>query len=187
MTIPRLHMIQPDNHLFPELPDSARVWVHVLGTPLSEVHLAEFDQRLSDLIQSWTSHQRPVKGDYVIADKQIIVVGAFVAEGDISGCGIDKHVRLIDELVTRLDYSRPGPLDVIYRDDDGALRICPRFRFQTEIENRSLVDTTRVVDTTVTDLETARKAGIEREAAATWFADAFQFVRHESAAASSGT
>jgi hypothetical protein len=82
---------------FNQLPDHARVWIYAAAKPLTPEQAAQIQQQGDDFAEQWTAHQMPLKASFTIIDEHFLVFGVDVAHHDISGCGIDKSVRLVQE------------------------------------------------------------------------------------------
>lgn len=162
-----------DNPLFPALPDDARCWVYVAERPLTSDEQARLVDRLDAFIQDWSSHGRPVEGAVDVLHGRFVVLAATLAEGDISGCGIDASVHAVDDVAEALDIAWVPALHVVYRDAEGQVQHCSRSAFRTLAQDGAVTTETPVFDPSITTLGALRSGQFERPAGASWHARAF--------------
>jgi len=159
---------------FPELPDIARLWIYTAADPLSEAEQSEVLKRLEGFMDGWTSHNRPVQAQATIRDDRFVILAATVADGDVSGCGIDASVNAVDEVAGDLGLAWTSPLDVLYRDADGNVRSVSRADFRRLVSEDRVDASTRVFDPSITTLGALRDGDFEQPAGAAWHARVFQ-------------
>jgi hypothetical protein len=160
--------------LFPDLPDDARIWVYTTADPLSDEERRELEERLTSFVDGWTSHQQPVRGAVAIRDDRFVMLAATVEGGDVSGCGIDASVHAVDDAAGDLAIDWLGPLDIIYRDDDGTVQTASRPQFRSLVAEGDVDGDTHVFDPSVTTLGEVRSGGFELPAADAWHGRLFQ-------------
>ncbi len=163
------------NDLFSQLPDDSKIWIHVASRVLSSSESNNLSATVVHFSGEWTSHQRPVLSDFILIDDQILVIGAFVSDGDLSGCGIDKHEHILDAFATECDFEWVGPLSITYRTPDGVLQNTTRSEFSKVVLSNKLLDSTPVLDRGISDLTSAR-SGVERPANQSWHGKHFPFL-----------
>lgn len=161
--------------LFPDLPDDARLWVHIADRPLTEDEQHAFLQQMRQFIAHWTSHERPVTGDVELIDDRVLLLAATIEADDasISGCGIDAATHAIEEAAQALGVDWASPLQVFYRDGEGHLQVCSRAEFRDRIESDGLTTKTRVIDPSITRVGELRAGALETSAGQSWHARAF--------------
>lgn len=113
-----------------DLPDDARAWCYVTADPMGDDGVRRLADGLDAFFDGWRSHGRIVHGAAAVLERQVVVVAAVLAQGDISGCGIDQHVRVLDALFDEIGARHAGTLDVAWRDPDGALHVTSRAGFR---------------------------------------------------------
>jgi hypothetical protein len=90
---------------FNKLPDHAQVWVYAASKPLTpqEKESIQFDgDKFTD---EWTAHQMPLKASFSILNDIFLVFAVDIAHHDISGCGIDKSVHLVQKWEQQLNIT----------------------------------------------------------------------------------
>ncbi|MFN3445883.1 MAG: hypothetical protein ACK44D_09090 [Bacteroidia bacterium] len=88
---------------FNQLPDHARVWVYAASKPLSQHEKAMIQADADQFTEEWTAHQMPLKASFNILDDLFLVFAVDIAHHDISGCGIDKSVHLVQKWEQQLN------------------------------------------------------------------------------------
>ncbi len=163
--------------LFPSFPDDARLWVHAADRPLSETEQARLHEALDAFLPQWTPHGRDVRGAAEILHARFLLIAATLKTGDISGCGIDASVHVIDELGEALDVTWLPPLYVFYRDAEGAVQHASRSNFRALAERGAVTMDTLVFDPSLTTVETLREERFEQPAGRNWHARAFSLLQ----------
>ncbi len=160
--------------LFPALPDAARCWIYVAERTLTQAEQEALLDALHAFFGGWASHGRPVHGAAETLDDRFLVVAATLAEGDISGCGIDASVRVVTEAAQRLGVAWAAPLHVFFRDEAGAVQHLPRPAFRKLVQAGAVTAETPVFDVSLATLGSLRGGGFEQPAGASWHARVFR-------------
>lgn len=103
---------------FNQLPNHARVWVYAASQPLTKQQVALITEQADAFAENWTAHQIPLKASFKILDDVFLIFGVDVAHHDISGCGIDKSVHLVQEWEKTLGINLFNRLQIEYKLDD---------------------------------------------------------------------
>ena len=160
-----------DCSVFSALPDDASLWIHTADASLEGATQTALLNRLSEFMETWTSHQHPVHGAAtVLHDRFLVVAAASDGPDDISGCGIDALTHAIDDAAAALGLSWVPALHVLYRAPDGTVTAVPRRVFQQRAEEGLLTLETPVFDPSLCTLGALRAGRLERPARASWHA-----------------
>jgi hypothetical protein len=84
--------------LFPNLPDSSKVWIYQSQTEISEEMQVEIQQKLNLFISGWAAHGAELFGDTAILENYFVVLAVDEAKVKASGCSIDTSVHFIRSL-----------------------------------------------------------------------------------------
>jgi hypothetical protein len=164
---------------FPSLPDQSPIWIHMADRQLTSDEANALISSVSAFMRSWTSHERNVLGDAILLHNQLLIIGAHIPGGDISGCGIDKHLQLLKRISNELQFGWTNSLSVIYRDASDDIQIVSRSEFKRIVREESLPDSTHVFDLSLNMLGIAREQGIERPAFRSWHGRYFGFTSRD--------
>lgn len=84
---------------------TTKVWVYQAPRKLEFGELELVKSKLTDFVDSWSSHGAIVNGTFEINYDQFVIVMADEASAGVSGCSIDGSVRVIKELESELGLS----------------------------------------------------------------------------------
>ncbi len=164
--------------LFPTLPDAARCWIYVAQRRLTGAEQRALLDTLNAFFEGWASHGRPVQGAATCLDDRFLVVaGALMQEGEISGCGIDASVHVVEEAAQRLGVTWASPLLIFYRSDDDTVVSLPRPTFKKLVADGTVTAETRVFDVSLPTLGQLRRGAFEQPAGDSWHARIFRIPR----------
>ena len=161
---------------FERLPDDADVWIYAADARLGSDAVSALERALDDLMSAWSSHGRRVLGARTVLYDRVAVVGASVADGTISGCGIDKSLHVLDRVAAEHGFEWVDGLSVVYRSREGDLRACTRAEFRRLSSEGAVDASTPVIDLSVRRLGDLRALGIERTAGSSWHARVFDLA-----------
>ena len=155
--------------LFPSLQASARVWIWVADRKLTASEQAAVDSAVNGFLAGWTSHQRQVRGATSILRDQVLVLAAEIPDGEISGCGIDKSVHLLERVAAAQGFLWTSALDVPVLDGPNEeIVVVSRASLRSGIRYGGVSPDTLIIDRTIVTLGELRSAGVVRRAEDTW-------------------
>lgn len=158
------------NPVFDSLPDHADCWLYASDRLLDSEEIALLNGLFASFERDWSSHGRKVIGACEVIDGRVVVVAAHVLQGDISGCGIDKSLHLLQEVAASRGFSWVSALNIVYRDANGVLQADSRKVFREAAAAGLVTDETAVVDLSIRTLGALRSGGLERRAGDSWHA-----------------
>ena len=79
---------------FEELVEDSIVWVYQSNRNLTEQEISKIAIELKGFLESWTSHNKPIKAAYQIRYNRFIII-AVDKDFETSGCSIDTSVSFI--------------------------------------------------------------------------------------------
>ena len=96
-------MLPNFNQLFPQLPDTSRVWLYVSDRPFDATESNYIQDALSDFTQNkWATHGTKLMASGSVLMNQLVVLAVDQDVMNASGCSIDSSVRLMKQLGTEL-------------------------------------------------------------------------------------
>ena len=97
-------MLPNFSEIFPELPDSSRVWLYLSNRIFDSTELDYIENVIRDFTQSkWSTHGSKLEASGTILFNQLIILAVDERKLNASGCSIDSSVRMIKELGAELD------------------------------------------------------------------------------------
>ncbi len=160
--------------IFPALDPSSKLWIYVANQKLTLNIVQDLEANLQSFIGAWSSHGRTVLADFQIVDQQIVILSAFVEQGEISGCGIDKSLHVLEQFAEKNGFEWLGHLSIMYRDESGHLHIVSRAQFRALAKEGVVTEATVVLDSSISSLSELRNGGFERSAGTSWHGRVFQ-------------
>jgi len=159
--------------LLAPLPDAARVWLYVSDRPLAPDEQAALVGAMQRFFASWHTHRIPVTGGAAVLFGRVLVVAGAVAgaageaAGDLSGCGIDQHVREVERAGASLGVDWLGGMHVALAPASdstapgvGELRVLPRAEARAGVAAGTIPPGTRVLDTAPPSLGAVRRGEV---------------------------
>lgn len=159
--------------LFPHLPDDSDCWIYASDRPLTTEEKDLLSSLFGRFSQDWSSHGRKVHAGFDIVDDRVMVVAAHISGGDISGCGIDKSLHLLQEVAESRSFSWVSALQIIYRSDSGQIEVVSRSGFKALAESGNVHSGTPVIDLSIRRLGDLRTRGMEIPASTSWHSRLF--------------
>ena len=84
--------------LFPNLPDSSRVWVYQSQTKIAADIQEAIKAKLNVFVQGWAAHGNELFGAAEIVDDYFIILAVDESKVPASGCSIDTSVHFIRQI-----------------------------------------------------------------------------------------
>jgi len=81
-----------------KLPANSRLWIYTADRTLTPSELSEIQMKLGAFTQSWTAHDVQLQAGTSILWNQVVLIAVNEAFHGISGCGIDKSVKVMKDL-----------------------------------------------------------------------------------------
>lgn len=159
--------------IFPAFPDDARLWVYTADRPLTAADQQALQDALDAFFAQWLSHGRAVQGAATCYADRFVLLAAEIPGGDISGCGIDASVHVLDALANDLGFRWASGLVVAYRAVAGPVQVVPRRAFKQMARAGEVGPETTVFDLGVTTVGDLRHGKFEGPAQAMWHSVAF--------------
>jgi hypothetical protein len=96
-------MLPNFNQLFPQLPDTSRVWLYLADRSFDATESNYIQDALSDFTQNkWATHGTKLMASGSVLMNQLVVLAVDQDVMNASGCSIDSSVRLMKQLGTEL-------------------------------------------------------------------------------------
>ena len=143
------------NQLFPQLPDTSRVWLYVSDRPFDATESNYIQDVLSDFTQNkWATHGTKLMASGSVLMNQLVILAVDEEVLNASGCSIDSSVRLMKQLGTELKVDFFNRLFVLISKESEIKRVHfqdlnqyadwkllnPMVSSLEEVRNRFLID-----------------------------------------------
>ena len=153
---------------FDALPDAADCWLYATDRPLTDEERHMLVELFESFQKDWSSHGRTVQGACQVLGNRLVVIAAHVTQGDISGCGIDKSLHLLQQVAESRQFNWASALNIVLKDDDGQYQVVSRTEFKEGAMAGRFDADTPVVDLSIRSLGQLREQGLERAAGLSW-------------------
>jgi hypothetical protein len=160
------------NDMFPDVPDSARLWVFPLARELAPDERALVRRNLDEFLRGWKSHGAAVHGSYEIVENRFVLIAGYTDDG-VSGCSTDSMVRVMKSLRDAHGIDGFDRSLVFFRDAKETARAVSRDEFQALVASGSVSRATVVFDPTVQTVGDLRAGRFETTFADSWHSRAF--------------
>ncbi len=81
--------------LFPEFPDSSRVWLYLSNRKLEDSEAQDLNKKLIPFLKNWSAHGKNLKCNATLLFSQYLIFVVDQNEESASGCSIDSSVHFI--------------------------------------------------------------------------------------------
>lgn len=126
--------------LFPDYPESARVWIYAADRFLSGTEEAFAQEHLNAFLKQWAAHGTDLFAEGAILHNTFVVIVADEEKVKASGCSIDSSVRFIKELGKELQVDFFNRLSVLVEKEGELKRI--HFNELDQYKDWNVFDTT---------------------------------------------
>jgi|LakMenEpi03Aug12_release.lakeMendotaPanAssembly.Ray.scaffolds.fasta_scaffold1015157_1 hypothetical protein len=148
-------MLPNFNQLFPQLPDTSRVWLYLADRSFDATESNYIQDALSDFTQNkWATHGTKLMASGSVLMNQLVVLAVDQDVMNASGCSIDSSVRLMKQLGTELKVDFFNRLFVLISKESEIKRVHfqdlnqyadwkllnPMVSSLEEVRNRFLID-----------------------------------------------
>ena len=137
---------------FDEMPSTSRVWVYAANRKLTEAEQLEITQRGQSFVTGWTAHQQQLKASFTVLHNVFVVIAVDEQMNEVSGCGIDKSIHLMQEIDAAYNLNLFNRLQVeLLLNTDVVLT--NKQKTAVMLQEGSVNDQTKVFNKTVTTKE----------------------------------
>jgi len=115
---------------FEDMPLHSRVWIYQSIREFSENEITQLKSKAEGFISEWTSHGKTMSACIEIFHNRFIILCVDEKTASISGCGIDKSVKFIQQLENQFNISLLDRMNVAYRQ---------KIQLDDEVSQRKIV------------------------------------------------
>lgn len=131
-----------------------KLWIYQSNRLLSDAECTRMGELLTDFIQEWTAHGNELLGSFEIKYKLFVFLIVDESKAMVTGCSIDKSVRVLDTIQKELRINLFDRLQIAYRQtQDDAIALAPSSIFQELVDNGVLNENTIVFNNMLTSAD----------------------------------
>ncbi len=131
------------------MPGDSRIWIYQSNRLLSADEEADISFRAEDFIESWTAHNKELKGSFDVLHHMFLVFMIDENHTNASGCSIDKSLHFIQKIEKEFSVSLLERMNIAVSDNN-SIRILTRKDFDAAIRKGEINDNTIVFDNLIT-------------------------------------
>jgi hypothetical protein len=117
-------------------PDS-KIWIYSASRSLNEIEISEIQLALDAFTSNWTAHGVPLQAKGEILNEHFIVLMVDESIAKVSGCGIDKSVKLLQDFGAKYSIELFNRM-LVYFETDKGISIIPLNK-TTEVFNAGII------------------------------------------------
>ena len=99
--------------LFPELPDSSRIWLHLANRKLESSEEEFLKQELTVFLDNWSAHGKRLQCNATLLFSQYLIFSVDENTESASGCSIDSSVHFVKRMGSELGIDFFTRLEVL--------------------------------------------------------------------------
>lgn len=132
------------------MPPNAKVWIYASDKIINASQLETVHQMAVPFIQNWTAHQNQLKAEFAVLYNCFLVFMVNEGFNEISGCGIDKSVKLVKEIeqATGLNFFNRLKIQSI---ENQSINIYSKIEIVEKIENNTLTSNVKTFNNQITN------------------------------------
>ena len=111
-------MQQIFNSLFPELPDSSRIWLHLANRKLVASEEQFLKEQLTVFLDSWSAHGKRLQCNATLLFSQYLIFSVDENIESASGCSIDSSVHFAKRMGSELGIDFFTRLEVLVIEEN---------------------------------------------------------------------
>ena len=104
--------------LFPELPDSSRIWLHLANRKLVASEEQFLKEQLTVFLDSWSAHGKRLQCNATLLFSQYLIFSVDENIESASGCSIDSSVHFVKRMGSELGIDFFTRLEVLVIEGD---------------------------------------------------------------------
>lgn len=117
-----------------EFHPGSRVWIYGASQAFSASEKIVVEEKLALFTREWTSHQQPLKATAGLWFDSVLYFVVDETQAEVSGCGIDKSVKLVKELEAATGVNLFNRL-LIYLKEGETVKICTKNQIQELVDS----------------------------------------------------
>ncbi len=131
-----------------------KLWIYQSNRILTDAECTRMSELLTDFVQEWTAHGNELLGSFEIKYKLFVFLIVDESKAMVTGCSIDKSVRVLDTIQKELGINLFDRLQIAYRQpQDGAIALAASADFQAMVDSGVLNETTTVFNNMLTSAD----------------------------------
>jgi hypothetical protein len=107
-----------------------KIWIYQADRFFTQPELEIAKNKLQEFVSEWTAHGSQLAGSVAIKYNLFIIFIVDESLAHVTGCSIDKSVRILKELEEELNIGLFNRMLISYRDQEGNIQLVSRDVFE---------------------------------------------------------
>lgn len=107
-----------------------RVWIYQADRFFTQPERQLAEEKLAEFVKEWTAHGSQLAGLAEIRHNLFVIFTVDEALAQVTGCSIDKSVRILKELEEELNIGLFNRMLISYKDAEGNIQLVSRDVFE---------------------------------------------------------
>lgn len=103
---------------FKSLPDTSRLWVYMSDKVFSAEQEAYINEKMTKFCTRWNHHKNDLKSSYELKYNQFIILAVDESYHEVSGCSINKSIKLMKKIEDKLDLDLMNRLNTAFKEGE---------------------------------------------------------------------
>lgn len=103
---------------FNTLPDTARLWIYMSDKEFSTEQATYIHEKMNKFCTRWNHHKNDLKSSYELKYNRFIILAVDESYNEISGCSINKSIKLMKKFENKLDLDLMNRLNTGFKENE---------------------------------------------------------------------
>lgn len=151
---------------FNTLPDTSRLWIYMSNKTFSQEQESYITEKMTKFCTRWNHHKNDLKSSFELKYKRFIILAVDESYNEVSGCSINKSIKLMKKFEKELDLDLMNRLNTAFKEGD-KMQVVDLSTFK-EMAKRKKLDNKTIVFNNLVDTKAAYNNTWEVPASASW-------------------
>ena len=121
-----------------------KIWIYQADRFFTQPELQLAQAKLAEFVKGWTAHGSQLAGTAEIKHNLFVILVVDEELAQVTGCSIDKSVRVLKELEEELNIGLFNRMLISYRDQEGNIQLVSRDVFEALCKEGEVTENTIV-------------------------------------------
>lgn len=103
---------------FNTLPNTARLWIYMSDKEFTEEQTNYIHTKMEKFCTRWNHHKNDLKSSYELKYNRFIILAVDESYNEVSGCSINKSIKLMKKFETQLDLDLMNRLNTAFIENE---------------------------------------------------------------------
>jgi hypothetical protein len=128
---------------------ATKLWFYTANRDLTLAEIDFVELAMSKFLPEWTAHNNRLKAAGNVFFNRILMLAVDETQAGVSGCGIDKSVRFVEQIGASLGVDFFDRMQIGYQNADKSVDFEPISAFSQKIKAGVISENVEILDTLV--------------------------------------